>query len=211
MNVDELSRAVTALVVDGAVLGPCSLVRAGNRIICSTSRKVLARANHRPLFCATSFAARDLLPLTAPLAMKYEGTAEFAIGAPWPVGDVTPADAAALGPGAERAASIMLVGIERDGGGFRRVCVEARTSVSNWVSRGGAGDDCAAVFAEVDAPPPASWMLDGGCTISRYPASRVLGRPAEAYIDFVTCTEAVGLPPGRAHKAFAELVPLHVR
>jgi hypothetical protein len=210
---DELSLAVTSLLVEERgvrrVIGPCTIMRFGNRIAGVTSSAVSLRAHGHTLLCATRLDGTEALATRFGGFSRYSGTSLFQLGAMWPVGDVMPAPQGAVGLGA--AFSMTLVGIEPTGEGaaVRRVLLDARAANVAWVSN--RGDDKDMVVVDVDKPPPATWMMDGGAAISRYAASRVLGTPAQAVVTHVCCVaDGTKHVPGRTPPSppFAELVPV---
>ncbi len=202
------------------LLGPCLLVRAGDRVVGFTSRTVVERdpasgdAVHRVparLDGTTSYAARVLR------LSRYSGVVELELeGADpegWPDGDVAPLDPSRIGTldHAKRGAPFV-VAVAAEGGAYARIATRIHVATVESASFGGSGDDAVYHLARERDPRDRRAIYDGAPVFARHAASRVLDRPAETLAYGIACATPEGerddAPPHE--RSFAELVPIPV-
>lgn len=201
-----LAHAVVPLWAGSELIGPCTVIACPGGVVGVASANALLRADGRPLAIGIDADGGATVAVLGHQIARYVGTHALRLApTAWPLPDVTPLAYTLLGDvSAAGTVAVTAVGVEAQGDRWRRVQLPLATTVRQWASRGGAGDDRETMLARAEAPVPTTIRLDGAAVIAHHPASRVLGLPAETRVIAIACASR----HAPAHDPQLELVPI---
>ncbi len=207
----ELS-AVAPLVVTGGpkleLVGPCTLVRSGNKTIAFSSAELL-RVAKEPLAIALTMDGKRLMPGQQWIAALSIGLGIIELAAPFPKGerlDVVPLELSSIAATVDtRGAPAALVTVTQAAGRFARRTIPVH--VDN-VDGGGMSDDVLSRLASPIETADVGANVDGSALFAWMPADPVLGRPSEVVAIAVALLYRAKTWKPRELPALAELLGL---